>query len=266
MSEPNGYSAKWHFDDSLRVVESYDSAARLTQTIYDGVSDRVSYTDTNVGIVDPVKNIVPMRASTVYDSSVVFNNLSRPTDSYGPAPVSSFTGAVPTTLGDPTIPHTQTGYDEGIAGLQAAWWDDTPGSGETYTYPNRPAFRGAPKIHDLINGTGSATWNWSSTSPEPSVLPVDNYSGRLTGLVYLATAGDWKFSGQADDSLVVTIDDHRAIDSWGTALAKPSRPPTQCRRAGTRSPWTSARTAEAPACRSGTRRRGAQNSSFRSLR
>ncbi len=41
VSEPNGYSAKLHFDDSLRIREAYDVAARLAQTTYDGVSDRV---------------------------------------------------------------------------------------------------------------------------------------------------------------------------------------------------------------------------------
>ncbi len=104
--------------------------------------------------------------------------------------------------------------------MQAAWWDDTPGVGETYSYPNRPAFRGAPKIHDIIGGTGSAFWNWGTTSPEPTVLPNDNFSGELTGLIYLSTAGNWTFSGQADDGMVMTIDDQLVVNTWATPLAK----------------------------------------------
>jgi RHS repeat-associated protein len=170
---------------------------------HDGTSDRVAYTDSNVGTAQA------MRTSTIYDTSVVFNGLSRPVASYGPAPVGSFTGATPNV--GAVVPTSLSGYDEGINGLSAAWWDDTPGGGETYTYPARPAFRGAPKVHALLSGATS--WSWSSGSPD-AAIPADNFSGRLTGLINMATAGTYSFGVVADDGMRLTIDDRVVADKW----------------------------------------------------
>jgi RHS repeat-associated protein len=216
VSEPSGYSARLRFDDSLRTRETYDVGGRLSQVTYDGTSDRVSYADSNVGTAQA------MRSSTVYDTSVVFNGMSRPTDSYGPAPVAWFDGAVPIPAQSANVAHTVTRYDEGIYGLAASWWDDRPGTGETYTNPNRPSFRGAPKSHKLLGG--AASWNWGTSSPDTATLGNDYFTGRLSGLVYLPTAGTWTFAATADDGVRVTVDDHLAVDTWATPLAKRTSP------------------------------------------
>jgi YD repeat-containing protein len=203
LSAPNGYTKKVAFDDSYRVVSRWDDNAQRSDITYDGTSDRVAYTDSNVGTAQA------MRTSTIYDTSVVFNGLSRPVASYGPAPVGSFTGATPNV--GAVVPTSLSGYDEGINGLSAAWWDDTPGGGETYSYPKRPAFRGAPKVHALLSGATS--WSWGSGSPD-AAIPADNFSGRLTGLINMATAGTYSFGVVADDGVKLTIDDRVVADKW----------------------------------------------------
>lgn len=208
LSNPSGFTTKYQFDGSYRTTKVVAAGGQVTQTTYDGNSDRVSYSDTDVGTAQA------QRTSTTYDSSVVFNGLSRPTASYGPAPVSLFTGAAPTTTG--TVPTSTTSYDDGINGLAAAYWDDT---GYTGTAPGRSTFLGAPKAHALL--TGSSSWNWGSGSPATNI-PNDYFSGRLTGLVYLSTAGTWTFGGSADDALRVTIDDSKAVDTWATQLGSGS--------------------------------------------
>lgn len=210
LSAPLGFTEKARWDTSFRERETIDASGSITRITYDGTSDRVAYTDTDADTA------YALRTSTIYDTSVVFNQLSRPIKEHGPAPVSSFTGATPNVGAQ--VPTTQTSYDEGINGLAAAWWNDAPGIGETYTNPKRPAFRGAPKLHTLL--TGNANWNWTSSSPNSTLLGTDNFSGRLTGLVYLATAGNWRFAAQADDGVRVTVDDNLAVDAWLTPNTK----------------------------------------------
>ena len=204
LAAPLGFTEKARWDTSYRERETIDASGSITRVTYDGTTDRVSYTDTDADTA------YALRTSTIYDSAVVFNNLSRPIKEHGPAPVSSFTGPTPNVGAQ--VPTTQTNYDESINGLAAAWWNDAPGGSETYTYPKRPSFRGAPKLHTLL--TGNADWNWTTSSPDATLLGTNNFSGRLTGLIYLASAGNWKFAGLADDSVRLTIDDNLAVDGW----------------------------------------------------
>ena len=204
LSAPNGYTKKVAFDTSYRTVSTWDDNAQKTDITYDGTSDRVSYTDTNVGTAQA------MRSSTVYDTSVVFNGLSRPIATYGPAPVASFTGATPNV--GAVVPTTLTSYDDSINGLAAAWWDDTPGGGEVYNYPDRPSFRGAPKLHTLFNPSTLGA-NWGTSAPDPT-LPADNFSLRLTGLINMATAGNYQFGTWGAQGTRVTIDDKQVLDGW----------------------------------------------------
>lgn len=203
VSQPNGYAKRVHFDDLFRTRRVTDAAGRKADTTYDGVTDRVSYTDTLAGTA------AAMRSSTTYESNVVFNGLSRPNASYGPAPVGLFNTNSPTPVAAGTVPTTITGYDGGINGLAAAWWDDNAGG--PFTYPNRPAFIGAPKAHTLVGG--NANWSWGTGSPD-AAIGADNWSGRLTGLVYLPTAGSWRFAISGDDGARLTIDDTVVADVW----------------------------------------------------
>ena len=202
LSAPNGYTKKVSFDTSYRTVSAWDDNGQRSDVTYDGVSDRVSFTDTNVGTAQA------MRSSTVYDTSVVFNGLSRPVTSYGPAPVGYFTANSPLpNLAGPVASST-TAYDEAINGLSAAWWDDTLAPAGT---PVRAAFVGAPKVHKLL--TGLSSWTWGTGSPDAAV-PVDKFSGRLTGLIYMATSGAYSFGVFADDGMRLTIDDKVVADRW----------------------------------------------------
>ena len=203
------------FDDSYRVRESINPAGFTSKTEYEGVSDRVSYSDSMVGTT------AHMRTSTTYETNSVFNGTQKPIKSYGPAPVALFqtNSPLPVVATASQVPTTTTNYDENIVGLNATWWDDAPGVGETYVSPNRPSFRNGAKLHSLIAATGGLTANWSTSSPDPSLIPVDNFSGRLTGLVNIPTTGAWSFSGTADDGVRVTVDDFAAVNTWATPLA-----------------------------------------------
>ena len=187
LSTPSGFTEKSNWDAQWREREIVDASGRVTQIVYDGVSDRVSYTDTNFGTTQAI------RSSTIYDTSVVFNGLSRPVASYGPAPVGLFTGATPNA------------------------------GGEVYPYPVRPAFRGAPKVHQLWAPAYSGA-NWVGGSPDPQI-PVDNFSGRLSGLINAATAGSYQFGSWGAQGTRVTIDNTMVIDGWNSNGTSPQSAP-----------------------------------------
>lgn len=204
-SEPSGFSKKVRFDDTYRSREVTDAAGFVSQTVYDGVSDRVSYSDTMVGTA------AAMRSSTIYDTSVVFNGLSRPVVQYGPAPVGLFQSNSPNLAAGAAsqVPTTMTGYDGGINGLAASWFDDSAVAG----WSPKPSFVGAPKAHSLVGG--AANWSWGSGSPDPAI-PADNWSGRLTGLVYLPSTGTWRFAVSGDDGARLVVDDILMGDAWNS--------------------------------------------------
>ena len=76
--QPLGWSRKVTFDHLFRTRVVTDITGATVSTTYDGTSDRTSFVDT----VRP--NGVAMRSSTIYDTSVVFNGLSRPIGSLRP--------------------------------------------------------------------------------------------------------------------------------------------------------------------------------------
>ena len=217
----SGATSTVKFDDSYRVRETVSPAGFLSKTEYEGPSDRVSYSDSMVGTA------AHMRSSTTYETNSVFNGTQKPVKSYGPAPVALFqaNSALPVVATAAQVPTTTTNYDENMVGLNATWWDDTPGVGETYVSPKRPSFRNGAKLHSLIAATGGLTANWATSSPEPTLIPVDNFSGRFTGLVNIATAGAWSFQGIADDGIRVTIDDVLAVNTWATPLVAQTSTP-----------------------------------------
>jgi RHS repeat-associated protein len=135
-------------------------------------------------------------------TTTIYNAQDRPTDVYGPAPVSCFQpDRTPTSTCATTTPHTSTAYDAGLAGLHAAY------------YPNA-SLSGAPKSFDLFNKpTGTVSKDWAATGPISGT--TDNWSVRLTGLVSFTTAGTYRFTTLADDATRVWVDDVLVVDSWG---------------------------------------------------
>ncbi|QGF23603.1 PA14 domain-containing protein [Raineyella fluvialis] len=100
-SEPNGFSKRIAYDSLLRTTSETDLTGKTNTTDWDPVKDlQLSATDAT-----------GLKSTTIYDGE------DRPTDSYGPAPATWFgTDRTPVAAQAPNVPHTKTGYDEGING------------------------------------------------------------------------------------------------------------------------------------------------------
>ena len=166
------------FDANLRQLSATDATGKTATKTWD-VADRPT---TTVG-PDGVKS------STVYDSH------GWATDTYGPGPASAFTGQV----GNSTVAHTTTAFDQNMAGLAAAWYDNG-------------ALSGTAKTHTLGTGTaGGEVYNdWASP---PNGMP-GAYSLRLTGDITLAAAGNYNFTTWSKSKARVYVDDNLISDSW----------------------------------------------------
>lgn len=106
--EPNGFSKRIEYDN-LRTAKETDVAGLSSMTEWDPVKDlQLSKTDAT-----------GLKSTTIYDQ------LDRATDSYGPAPA-AVQYRPKTTYGNVNqVPHTSTGYDEGIQGLAVTMFNNS---------------------------------------------------------------------------------------------------------------------------------------------
>ncbi|GAA2631399.1 hypothetical protein GCM10010411_81880 [Actinomadura fulvescens] len=181
-------------DDRMRSrVVTYDDAGReLTSTDADGVSSSVAWNSKD----QPVAEVDPRGKRVTY----VYDHADRLTDVHGPAAASCFDGQTPTSQCQSTVPHSRTRYDEGIVGLQAAFYDN-------------PHLSGVPAVWQTGVGTGdgSLTGNWGGTPP---VTGTGGWSGRFTGEIRFPEAGKYGLGFTAVDGVRLWIDDVLIVDSW----------------------------------------------------
>ncbi|GGL45870.1 hypothetical protein GCM10011588_70790 [Nocardia jinanensis] len=154
----------------------------------------------------------PLRSAEVKDQPIVgldgtgrkttavYDHADRLVDTYGPAPADCFQGQLPTEACKNTVPHVHTGYDEGMAGLQA----------QLYT---NPSLSGIPDIWQTGVGTddGTLAVNWGDTPP---VDGSDRWSARFTGEIQFPETGDYRLGLTLVDGARLWIDDFLLVDSW----------------------------------------------------
>ncbi|MFD6391196.1 PA14 domain-containing protein [Nocardia sp. NPDC060259] len=133
-------------------------------------------------------------------STVVYDHADRPTDQFGPAPASCFSGSVPTAQCANSMPHRKLVYDGNIAGLEAAYYDN-------------PYLVGVPK--EWATGVGVADGRLSKDwGAAPPVANSGGWSARFTGEIELAQAGDYKLGFTAVDGVRLWVDEFLIVDSW----------------------------------------------------
>ncbi|WP_198407103.1 PA14 domain-containing protein [Nocardia terpenica] len=133
-------------------------------------------------------------------STTVYDHADRPIDKYGPAPAACFTGQTPTAACAASMPHTHTDYDQGLVGLQAAFYDN-------------PLLSGVPKLWATGVGTsdGTLSGTWANAPP---VANTGGWSGRFTGEIQFQAAGDYGIGATVVDGVRLWIDDVLLVDSW----------------------------------------------------
>jgi RHS repeat-associated protein len=187
-SEPNGYARQVTTDGEGRVTDDYDTAGLDTKSSW-------STKDQLLTRIDPAGR----ETTTVYDHA------ERPTDTYGPAPQSCFTGQLPTqSCATGPVPHATTAYDEGMVGLATAWWSNANQAGSPVLHTTGIGFPSGYQYND-----------WGTAAPPG--LPADNFSFRSTGEIQLPQIGQYAFRFYTDDGVRLYIDDILLLDAWGAA-------------------------------------------------
>jgi RHS repeat-associated protein len=166
-------------DAAGHATRDIDAAGIVTDQEWDMVNDRLT------------KSVRGgLQTTYFYDAA------GRLTDTYGPAAPTEFVTQGANKGRSTTAPHSTTSYDEGMAGLGAAWYANA-------------ALEQTPKHHTMSSGQES----WAGGSPSASI-PVDGFSGRLTGDVDLPVAGSYGFSVDGTEHSRVFVDDQPVIDRW----------------------------------------------------
>lgn len=183
---------------------TFDSQGRITSTATWGTNPSTFVWD---AADHPIVKVDPagIQTSTIYDST------GSVTDTYGPAPKQCFSGGWPAdTIVPPTssipgylpavilvdgcsltnVPHSQTGFDEGITGLAATYWSNSQFAGASVLHG-----RGAnSNAYCALATTGDGVcMAWAGTTP---VTPdaSGGWSVRLTGVLKTPITGSYLFN------------------------------------------------------------------------
>lgn len=160
----------------------------------------------------PTKDLVQSTTdATGLVSTRVYDALDRPVETYAAAPSACF-GADRRPVSDPvaaagcgvTPAKSSTVYDEGLRGLQVAY------------YSNTRKLSGKPEAYALGVGApdGAFERDWGGGSPVPGVVSSDAFSLRATGLVTFPQGGSYQLRTMSDDGTRVWLDDVLLIDRW----------------------------------------------------
>jgi len=193
-TEPNGFGRRVEYDGLYRTTKDTDIANLSTVTAWDPAKDLQYSTTDATGLM----------STTIYDDE------DRPTDSYGPAP-NTYYGAdrKPTTTYVNTVPHTQSGYDEGISGPAVAWYDTRLAADSAGV--QSPTLYGAPKLHATGILTTDPTYMGRNFQTNPAPITVtsgdDNIAFSATGKIVFPQTGTYTFKYWHDDGSRLYIND-----------------------------------------------------------
>ncbi|MDQ1501935.1 MAG: hypothetical protein QOI86_5275, partial [Actinomycetota bacterium] len=176
------------FDARVRIIADTDASGHTQTTTWDA-------NDRPIGSTDGVGR----RSTSIYDSS---GNL---VEQWGPAPAAWFNVAGVPVGHEAQTPHQLTGYDEGLAGLAATWWNNpnqtgTP-SGRTTGLTEVPG--------------GEVNYSWGTGVPSGSgVTSPNGFSGRLTGRITFPSAGPYYLGLTRNGPVRVLIDGVEVLSDW----------------------------------------------------
>ncbi|SIS12980.1 RHS repeat-associated core domain-containing protein [Microbacterium sp. RURRCA19A] len=161
---------------------------------------------------DPAKDLVLSSTdATGLVSTRIYDTVDRAVEAYAAAPAACFgserrpvANAESVSACGITPAKASTVYDEGLRGLQVAY------------YSNTRKLSGKPEAYALGVGgpDGAFQKDWGEASPIPGTISADNFSLRATGLVTFAQAGTYQLRTYSDDGVRVWLNDVLMIDRW----------------------------------------------------
>lgn len=192
LSEPNGYSRSITYDSLFRTTSDCNILALCTTTEY-----------------DPNKDLVLAQTDTLgLKSTTIYNDVDRPTQSYGPAPAAWFeTTRLPKAAYASQVPRVDTAFDEGILGPDVAYYDyESSASGKLFD---------APKLHtNGINASAATLSKTWASAPIAVGAGREGWGMSMTGELRLPAAGTYQIKASHDDGVRIWIDDKLIVNDW----------------------------------------------------
>jgi RHS repeat-associated protein len=180
-----GYSKRIEYDNLLRATKETDLTGKSAMTEWDPVKD----------LILSKTNAQGLKSTTIYDQ------MDRPTDTYGPAPSSWFgIDRKPTSTYLNQTPHASTAYDEGIAGFAVSVFNNTK-------------LLGTPKFY-TTSFNQSVDPSYVLNLNNTTVIPTDGLSMRATGKVKLDQASNYVFKLYESAGSRLYIDNKLVINDW----------------------------------------------------
>ncbi|MCS5718562.1 PA14 domain-containing protein [Herbiconiux sp. CPCC 205763] len=184
----DAHAAKVTFNSILQATSSVTAEGLTAQTEWNSKDQALSSIDAQ-----------GLKTTTLYNAQ------DRMTERYGPAPASCFEAdrrfITPCMV---AFPVSRTIYDQGLQGLNVAYWD------------NESLFA-QPKDFNLglagVSG-GAFARDFGTASPISGVADPETWSLRGTGLIRFDQTGAYRFNVWADDAVRVYLDDVLVIDNW----------------------------------------------------
>ena len=183
----------------------YDSAGHATtDTGADNIAVNYTWDDFNDRLLAKIDHHYQADPTHGLESTSIYDAAGNVTDTYGPAPATSFTANYTST----TSPHATSTYDQGLSGLAGAWYEGANPAGSA-------AFHNTDSLNDNWGSgspsTGSSTPN--AIAPASATTP---FSGVLTGQTTLTQPGKLQVTA---DGAQVWVDDHQVVSAWGGPYA-----------------------------------------------
>ncbi|MBO0879566.1 MAG: hypothetical protein J2P17_04190 [Mycobacterium sp.] len=223
FSPSSGYAARTAYDAQGRIIQQSDSAGHVTTTVWGTATAPNSYCVATAacGTDQPLVTANPAGLQT----SMAYDRSGNVTDAYGPAPLACFSGGWPNGVtpiapvvgyapvanpqgtagcGVATIPHTHSGYDEGVTGLAASFWSNGQAAGAVAKHSLGAG--GTQPAGLCQNTTDTLCAHWDAGAPPVSSDTSGHWSLRLTGTINLVHPCLCDFTIWTSQKITLSID------------------------------------------------------------
>ena len=183
----------------------YDPAGHATtDTGADNIAVNYTWDDFNDRLLAKIDHHYQADPTHGLETTSIYDAAGNVTDSYGPAPATSFTSNYTST----TAPHATSTYDGGLSGLAGSWYEGATPAGSA-------AFHNVDSVNDSW-GSGSPSTGSSTPNAIQPASATTPFSGVLTGQTTLSQPGKLQLTA---DGSQVWVDDHQVVSAWGGPYA-----------------------------------------------
>ncbi|HEX6393125.1 MAG TPA: LamG-like jellyroll fold domain-containing protein [Acidimicrobiales bacterium] len=180
----------------------YDPAGHATtDTGADNIAVNYAWDDFNDRLLAKIDHHYQADPTHGLETTSLYDAAGNVTDTYGPAPATSFTSNYTST----TPLHATSTYDGGLSGLAGSWYEGANPAGSA-------AFHNVDTVSDSWGGGSPSTVSSPPSNAIQTASATTPFSGVLTGQTTLSQPGKLQLTA---DGAQMWVDDHQVVSAWG---------------------------------------------------